>query len=238
MSEIVCFKSEILNELLSKQKYFLNELNNKKRTIGISTVQIWINELVNCVIQGVNEENSDNEITPTLNNISNDNQNNSSINSQTMINSQSTQEPVVTEEKSIEDRLKNLEVMVGKLIKPLNTKSYRNKSKVNNAFKHENENSNFRSNKIIKNCYCCGKRGHLSYQCYKNPQIFRNQMKINRNNANQRHYNYNQKQQSYEYNRNPTFLVNPIQQYPGPPNRRLIPVIPYPSQQMVNEFRQ
>lgn len=219
MANVFQLKSDYFNELLSKQNNFLEELKKKRTVIGVSTVEIWIKEMVNCVKEGINFNNAI-DSTPTTSHVITD-VNKGNKNVVNIIDSQDIQESEIdveidVENNTIENRLRNLEKIVEKLVLPQNHKkplNHKHMNQMNPKFKNYSNVQRFG-----KNCFICGRSGHLSYNCYHNQNSNQIQRQHNRQNnfhkQNQFIPRYQYLSQSLPSNAT-TFLVDPIQEYSG-----------------------
>ena len=258
----VYIKSDFLPKLLSKQKFYLSELKKNSRVISVKTVQTWINDLVKFIVEEIDENDNLNELTPI-----DSTEDNTSLlpnSQQILVNTQDiTQETDENDDKSIENRVISLEKLVEKLIlqnvntkhvssqthvkknnqKPIKSNNHRNNIHRNNSHRndshryYDNQNDSHRKDSH-KNCWNCGKVGHLSYQCHH--RIRRSDNYI----ENQRYYRRPMIFDNTQHNSS-HFLLNPLR-YPGPPipvytqniqtNPQQIPIQQQFPQQMPNNY--
>ncbi|CAG2108636.1 unnamed protein product [Medioppia subpectinata] len=138
--------------------------------IGKNAVQNWINDLVNCVLHGINDnQNVLNTATPTSSathnssdSVLNASHSQHSTHSQNILDSQESDDAEEIGEKTIEKRVENIEQLLQTLI---SEKQSVNKQHVKRRANHQNRpNTSY----VDKKCWTCGKTGHLSYKCYHN----------------------------------------------------------------------
>ena len=242
---VLYFKREKFNELCQKKVEFLNEISSKQTVISAKKVLDTINGIFDFITVGIIEDY--NPLTPNLsdtNSAKNDSQNNDNNNESILIDSQTT-ESSQPKTISIEDRMEKLEKLIEKMVNNDNNnrnhvraiksngnfqKKY-NKSQISNNTLMPNTSqmskTNEKSNFNIKSCFICKRPGHLSYNCYYNPNNMKNNNRIFRNsnyrsghqqNTQIRHQNNN----GYYYQRNinpNNFLDIPSQEIPGPPHQ-------------------
>ena len=227
MADVIYLARANLMKFQSLNSKFLSEISVSKTVIGKSKIQQWLKELTKCITEGISEITPITE-TPT-NSLSNtvlDSQESDEMTVQLDINT-TAEDSNEVQTITIEERVKNIEILVQNLIKPKNV----NKSHVNNTFSSQRKQNpkvfrNTNNDKNSKKCWICDKLGHLSYNCYYKKQNQSNGYQKNgykKNGFQRNHIN------NYHTNRSQSFLAEPNTQQTGPPLQRTV-LIPVPQQ--------
>ena len=211
MSEHVNFKCASLRSLKLIIDKMSSELKAKTHTIGVKLIREWINDVNKAIADGIAGQIDLNFGEAE----SSSQQQVSQPSSEEISNYQKIDEPATgPNQESIEARLTMLETRTERIEKLVD--SLVNPKTNHVSYRSQNQNIGFFPNKV-KTCFVCGRKGHLSYNCWFNPNFndnrhqnhFRQRSRVH--NPSERHFTGNVRSSPHIVTPNPRYFTKTYQ---------------------------